>query len=141
MIFPGGGILNLMQAKSFPTVLAVWIVVLAIINGLATAYYWYWSMPWFDMPMHFFGGILAAGCALWWLYSRKGHSFPKFLPLLMICIFAALSVGLLWEIFEGVVSFNSTGHINEMTDTMSDLFFDSLGGVMVARFYIGKRKT
>lgn len=121
-----------MQTRPFPLILVALILAIALVNGLASAYYWYWKMRWFDMPMHFTGGVWIAGVAVWWMYYRLGERVNKLLPTIAVCIVSAFGVGLVWEVFEAIVSLMTVGDINAIPDTLSDLLFDVLGGVTVA---------
>lgn len=118
------------QLRSIPIFLVVLVVAIALMNGVADKYYWYWQMRWFDMPMHFSGGVWLAGAAYWWFLSKKTESVP-FLRVLTICLAASFGVGFLWEIYEAVVSLITVGHINAMSDTLKDLSFDVIGGTTV----------
>lgn len=132
--------MEIMQSRTFPIFLVVLIVAIAVVNGFAESYYWYWRMRWFDMPMHFSGGVWLAGAAVWWRYYRNGKIAVSFLQILMTCLLAALGVGLLWEVFEAWLSFVTVGHINAMPDTLGDLLFDTTGGTVVAVFVWLRRK-
>lgn len=123
-----------MQARRIPIFLVVLIIAIAIANGLADKYYWYWTMRWFDIPMHFAGGMWLAGVAVWWYRPSQSISPVSFSKILAICLCAALGVGLLWELYEAGVSFLTVGHINAMSDTLKDLLFDTIGGTTVAVF-------
>lgn len=123
-----------MQARTFPLILVVLIVVIAIVNGFADYYYWYWRMRWFDMPMHFAGGVWLAGTVAWWRYFRRETAMVSFFHILATCLVAALGIGFLWEVFEAWLSFVTVGHINAMPDTLGDLLFDTIGGTTVAVF-------
>lgn len=121
-----------MQSRSYPLSLFTLIVSIAVVNFLAEIYSWYWRMRWFDAPMHFAGGIWLAATALWLLYERKWEKLPSFYKILTISFIAAVGIGFLWEVFEALLSLKLLGHINAMPDTLSDLFFDTLGGVTAA---------
>lgn len=122
-----------MQSRSFPRVLVVLIVAIAIVNAFAEHYYWYWRLREFDMPMHFAGGIWLAGTALWWrFFSGRFTVSMNTKAIFAWAIMGALGVGLVWEVYEAGVSYVTVGHINDMWDTMSDLIFDTLGGFTVA---------
>lgn len=121
-----------MQSRSFPLSLFTLIVSIAVVNFLAEIYSWYWRMRWFDMPMHFAGGVWLATTGLWLYYERKGKKLPRFSKILAISLAAAVGVGLLWEVFEALLSLKLLGHINAMPDTLSDLLFDTLGGLTAA---------
>lgn len=117
-----------------PPFLVFLIVAIAVVNGFADKYYWYWQIRWFDMPMHFFGGVWLAGMTIW-LYPHLRTKLPdSFSKILLICLAAAFGVGLTWEIYEAMISYLTVGHINAMPDTLSDLLFDILGGTTVAIF-------
>ncbi len=128
-----------MQLRPIPRLLVVLILAIAIVNALALQYSWYWLMRWFDMPMHFAGGVWLAGVALWWrFFSGK---FPEdgprgtvisFAPLLLWGVGTALGIGLAWEGYEALISVISGEDINAMMDTLSDLCFDMFGGLVVA---------
>lgn len=122
----------LSQRIQIPAILVVFLVMIAVVNGFAGVYHWYWTMRWFDMPMHFAGGMWLAGFGAWWQYRRHGIIPRRFLPILGMCLVYALSIGLLWEVYEAIVSFLTVGHMNAISDTLSDLFFDILGGTTVA---------
>ena len=121
-----------MKTRSFPVILVVLIVAISIVNGLAESYYWYWRMRWFDMPMHFAGGVLLAGVAVWWRFYRNETVRASFLEIFGVCFLSALGVGVLWEVFEAFLSFYTVGHINAIPDTLGDLLFDTIGGTAVS---------
>jgi len=131
-----------MQSRPFPPVLVALVLAIAIVNMVAEAYHWYWLMRWFDMPMHFAGGMWVAGVVLWWRF------FSGKFPIVQVqkeaifawAILGALGIGVLWEAYEAVVSYLTVGHMNDMWDTMSDLCFDILGGLVVASVVWIKQK-
>ncbi len=122
-----------MQLRSFPRTLVVLILSIAVVNAFAHYHFWYWSMRWFDMPMHFAGGMWLAGVAIWWhFFSGKFPDARDRLPyLLMWGVGSAFIVGLVWEAYEAVVALATKGYINAMSDTLSDLFLDVIGGLAV----------
>lgn len=121
-----------MRSKSYPIALLALIVFIGAVNLFAEIYYWYWRMRWFDMPMHFLGGVWLAATALWWYYGWLEAKNQHFYRVLAICIIASLGIGFLWEVFEAGLALQTVGHINAMPDTLSDLMFDTLGGVTTA---------
>ena len=84
--------------------------------------------------MHFAGGVWLAGAGLWWrFYSGKFSDKP--LDVRHITLWGAgiaCGVGLGWELYEATVSYIAVGHINPLPDTIGDLFFDALGGIIVS---------
>ena len=129
------GNITLMKARLFPKMLVVLIVVIAVVNAFANHYYWYWQMRWFDMPMHFSGGAWISGTVIWWRFFSG--NFPVVIPrsfsyIAMWGIGIAFLVGFGWELYEMIVSQITVGHVNAISDTLSDLIFDILGGLVVS---------
>ena len=111
------------------TVLALVFFIL-ILNYAAMKFHWYYSLPWFDMLMHFLGGLWL-GLAFVWLYPA-GTSYLKIIA-------GVLLVGIFWEIFELIVNNYFPNEPLDWGDTLSDLSFDMLGGG-VAVFYLINQK-
>jgi hypothetical protein len=106
----------------------VWIFVIlsstfASVHNFAIAASLYWYYSWFDIVMHFWGGILVAlGVAV--------LSTLKLIPLkptLLVTLVVLLAVMVLWEVFERAVGlFNSATYF---FDTGKDLLVGLSGGV------------
>lgn len=132
-----------MKNSSFPSYLLVLILFIAIVNGLANEFSWYWRVAWLDIPMHLLGGFWVASVALWFI-SRYGKTgFRKVSKTTyLLSLFAVLTIGVLWEIFEfkvdTLVNFSEK---NSAMDTASDLFFDILGGVIAIAYFGLKNKN
>lgn len=119
--------------QSFPLALAGLLLVIAVAHTFANEYSWYWTVRWFDMPMHFAGGAWVSGVVLWYRFFSQGMVAPhvSFKSLVLWGVLGALVVGLGWEIYESTVSFFIEGRINDILDTVSDLLFDALGAFAV----------
>lgn len=89
------------------------------LNVLANIFYWYYILPWFDLLMHFMGGVFIAGLAIY-LIKRP----QDFLVTLLIVI----AVGLGWEIFEILVDKFFDKNMQSLTDSLTDLLADVVGG-------------
>lgn len=110
-----------------------------IAHLFAQKFYWYYSIWYFDMPMHLLGGFLS-GLFLIWVLSYKNISQPSSLKFILKIILGVLFIGILWEMFEFLVNnyvVKNLFLINNL-DSLSDLFFDLSGGAM-AIFYFLKR--
>lgn len=96
-------------------------------NFLALKFYWYVAIPWFDHLTHFLGGLFLA--FLFSMVLRRVSWSPRRYFFLSILFVAA--IGGLWELYELSVQ-ELVGSIPFVTlsDSMSDLFFDVLGGVV-----------
>jgi len=128
-----------MQKKILNQILFL-IVVIFFLNLLAMKFYWYWSIPWFDMLMHFLGGLFISLVLLWLNYFRGLlGSFSK-KKAILIAILGTLVIGLLWEIFEFSLDTFITEKSWDMADTLSDLFFDLLGAGIGTIYYYARLK-
>ncbi len=126
-----------MERKKFPKFLFSLIFFIAIVNTLAVTFSWYWRIPWFDMPMHFLGGLFVGSVALWF-YSQSVER--RYLRALLVSIGAVLMVGGLWEVFEfSVDTIVSVSEQNGIIDTLSDIIFDIIGGTMAVVYFIFKK--
>jgi uncharacterized membrane protein YjdF len=111
------------------------IFVIFVLHFLATNFYWYYSMWYFDMFMHFLGGLWL-GFVFLWFFGKNNLN----LSLIFKIIFGILIVGIGWEIFEfyfvNYVAENSFDRL----DTLSDIFFDLFGGLsaVIYSFFIYK---
>jgi len=111
-------------------------LLVGVLDFLANEYYFYWTVSWYDMMMHFLAGVLVAfAIALFWHYLFKGEYNKK-------SIFTALAmslfVGLVWEWYELYFELTSAqdGWLY-YRDTISDLFLD-LFGTVCGLVYIDK---
>jgi len=130
------------------------LIFILLVHTLATVKFWYWTIWWFDIPMHFLGGVWVA-LAFITLNSKlriKNSEFAVKLPNYLITILITLSfvalIGVLWEFAEFLFDFfiSLEGHAKivqqDVADTLGELFFDLLGGLTAAiAFIIGRRKA
>jgi hypothetical protein len=103
--------------------------VIAIVNS------WYWVYTWLDIPMHFLGGFWLAVVFFYFVNPRLQIINYKLLITLISALGFVALVGVFWEFFEFLcdVFIFSKGYLEVAqqgtADTMSDLFFDLLGGL------------
>lgn len=113
------------------------ILLIFVINFVANKFYWYSSIWYFDMIMHFLGGLFL-GLGLVWFLSYKNLFLELSWKLIFKIFFGVLLIGISWEIFEflfnNIIAQNSFNTL----DTISDIFFDLAGGVF-AIIYFFKR--
>ncbi|OGD68506.1 hypothetical protein A2811_02795 [Candidatus Campbellbacteria bacterium RIFCSPHIGHO2_01_FULL_34_10] len=124
------------------------ILFIASLNELAVNYYFYWRIWWFDIMMHFLGGLWVGLSALWFYYSsgfsKKGGKsiFTKEgtvnkRKMFFISLFSGILIGLGWEIFEFIIEVDFSN--NYIDDTLLDLLMDMIGAIMafvvVSKFY------
>jgi hypothetical protein len=94
-------------------------------------FYWYSSIWYFDMPMHFLGGVWL-GLASIYLFSLKDDSLRSIFKI----FFIVLLVGIGWEVFEIFVNKFTIQDPFNFLDTVSDIFFDLSGGCFAILYFI-----
>lgn len=109
------------------------IVLLEILNQAATFFHWYTLIWWFDMPMHFLGGIsvLYLGALVW----RRALRYVSPARFLYESIITGFLLGVLWEAFELFLFLHYGSPYFGLLDSFSDLCFD-LAGILFAAFMV-----
>ena len=110
---------------------------------VALAYFLYWEFWWFDIVMHFLGGLFV-GLLATYLYYHSRFIEPKhfsFIFILLLSLGASALIGVLWELFEFAsdqfaISIGRRIELQqEFQDTLGDLFFDLIGAFVGALMY------
>ena len=110
-----------------------------ITNTLAMYFFWYSSLWWFDMPMHYLGGLFLGFFVLGLvLYTPLGKREKKTTSYdyILFLLAGVIAIGLLWEMFEYVVDLNTTQIGFNLSDTLSDIMFDTAGGLTFILYYL-----
>lgn len=131
-------LLTLFTRFSFhPPFILSYFVFLFCSQYLGSIMNWY-GLGWWDSFVHFISGSLLAFTAI--LFSKHLTLSPWFIFLYSLS-FAALG-GVLWEIYEFSFDqlFSMTLQGRGITDTMTDLIADTLGGLMIAIWAVYKSK-
>ena len=134
------------MAFSSKTIFGLLIFIL-FIHALATVNFWYWRFPWFDIPMHFFGGFWVAMAFLYFdpkIEILKINGLKFLTDAAAVLAFVAL-IGIFWEFFEFISDFLIESKRSGLfqagaADTLGDLFFDLVGGASLFVFYKLARK-
>lgn len=128
-----------MNKKKLFSRIALLIVFISITNFLAMKFYWYSSIWYFDMFMHFMGGFwLGLGFLALFFYKKPFRVSDFNFSFIFKIILGVLLIGIFWEIFEILVDKTISHNGFNTLDTFSDLFFDLAGGLF-AIFYFLKR--
>ncbi len=110
---------------------AILVFFIFLLNSLASMFYWYSSIWWFDMPMHFLGGLWLGLIFIWFFKQTEIN-----IKLIFKIILGVFLIGFLWEIFEIIVNNLTLKDTFNTLDTISDLCFDIAGGAFaIWRFY------
>lgn len=122
-----------MERKRIIKYLAVFFCLLWVVNVASNKFFWYQAIWWFDMPMHFAGGLAVSLLVSYVFYSfiSKGlFSYRKIIFLILATVF----IGVMWEVFEYVFNNVIGGVPWDFVDTMSDIFWDTIGSIAGAFF-------
>ena len=118
--------------------------IVLLLHIVATLAGWYVSFWWFDIPLHFLGGMAITLSAYYLLeYFESINKFQvTFSPLylLLLLAFAALAA-LCWELME--YAFDTLADTNlqpGMTDTIKDLTVGLIGGSLTALLAVYPKK-
>ena len=120
--------------------LAMLICVIAAMHLAATIFFLYWTLWWYDIILHFLGGVFV-GLLVLWLQFLSGYfgtpALPSSRKVFSVMLVAVLAVGVGWEVFERLL-----GHTWSVEgywlDTSVDVVLDLLGSV-VAFFHFKSR--
>jgi len=126
------------QNKIFYTMFGV-LSVTGILNIIGTKLYLYWTVIWFDMIMHFLGGLFVA-LFFFSVFSFLKSKLPYMEKLVLGLIFSIL-VGLVWEYYELIIEVTDLREIGYWPDTGMDIVMDTLGalvGVLYAQRFEAK---
>ncbi len=124
---------NIDRKKLLKT-LAYLIFIIFILHFLANKFYWYYSIWYFDMIMHFLGGFWL-GLGVFYVFPPKENSINFIFKILLL----VLLVGVGWEVYEVLVNDVIARNPFNFLDTLSDIFFDLSGG-LCAILYLWKRR-
>ncbi len=117
-----------MTRKNIFSLVAVIVLSIFLLNSIANIFYWYSSLWYFDLIMHFLGGVWLGVFFIWYFYDdllQKGFNKKNFFKI-FLCV---LLVGILWEIFEIVFNNIIAGLTFDFFDTYTDIIADLLGGI------------
>ena len=103
----------------------------AVLHKIALSFSLYWTVLWFDIPMHFMGGALMALITLFIIYDSKFFNFSVKKPIVVFVVALGITIiiGLSWELWELYMGF--TNIYEDQVDTAADLINDILGASAV----------
>jgi len=99
--------------------------ILAVVHAIAMKLYLYWNLWWFDLPMHFLGGIVVA-LLVFTLKDLRLVSRQLLKPFKVIII--VFLVAVTWELYE--LWAGTLMESNYIFDTALDLIMGLLGGIV-----------
>lgn len=112
-------------------------IVIAALHFLAFEFYFYWTFWWFDILMHFLGGLWISLMALWVLflsgYITQFHL--SYRSAFFVAIFSVIVIGIGWELFEIWSGISLEDKTNYLFDTTVD-FIMNLFGALSGYLYV-----
>ncbi|MEI7709366.1 MAG: hypothetical protein WCI76_01480 [bacterium] len=119
-----------MDRKKLTKVLAYLISIIFFIQLVATKLAWYSLIWWFDMPVHFLGGLWL-GLLFIYIFGGAGNRYKyifRIISLVFLC-------GIGWEFFEFYFVNHLADNPFNLLDTISDLCFDLAGGCFAILYF------
>lgn len=107
---------------------AILLFIIALMHFVGVKFYLDWFYWWYDMVLHFLGGVVVGMFSLVFIKKTVDLSTWTNNKIITRAIFSTLVIGLLWEVFElsvGTASFSDG--MAYVTDTSSDLILDIVG--------------
>jgi hypothetical protein len=129
-----------MRKNAMLQALFVLIWAIALLHVAAEYYYLYWMYRWFDIPMHFLGGLWV-GLAMLWVCFRSGYVPPeraaRYRPF-VVAVVGGMLIGLVWELYEYVVWVVSGKGLplDYVPDSLLDLVMDFLGTLVAHASFV-----
>lgn len=105
------------------------IALIAILHILAIELYFYWALWWFDVLIHFLGGLWIGLSVLWFVFlSGYVTRFQlQYTNALILTLLSIIVVAVGWEVFEFFVE--NPLEENYVFDTITDLIMGTLGAL------------
>src|SRR3989338_6536218 len=113
------------------------LTLLAVAHYFALEYFWYWTYPLIDIPVHFFGGLGMALLVTWFFVRFGILQNTTSRKRLLFILGGVLAIGILWEFFE--VFIGVAKQPGYFFDTAHDLINDLCGAVL--GYLLAKRLT
>lgn len=115
-------------------------LLLWLMNKAAYAYSLFWIWWWYDIPMHFLGGMVIGSFSLWF-FGRLQENSPYFsrISLNLLVALSVLVIGSAWEIYEYTYQLTFNGMISYPVDTIKDFILDFAGAAAVLYWYIRQK--
>lgn len=110
------------------------VLLLAVLHWVAGAFYFYWTVSWFDTMMHFLGGFSLGLLAIWFIYDSGVYKKerPSVKKALFASLVVILLVGIGWEVFEYLNGLTQATEDSYPADVRNDLIADLVGAGLAA---------
>ena len=123
--------------------IAVLVCIIAALQFTAISFHLYWTFWWYDIILHFLGGIFVGLLILWFRFFSGYfgvHQHTSEVSTFFFIVIATLIVGVGWEAFERALgqTWSVEGYY---VDTILDVIFDLIGSVVAFYFFRSRYMT
>ena len=122
-------------------ILALLVCVIALMQSAAIVFSLYWTLWWYDILLHFLGGIFIGLLVLWVRFLSGYFPASSFLwspgRLFLFTLFWTFIIGVGWEVFEWLAG-NTWSIEGYWLDTTLDVVLDLIGGIAGFLYFIHK---
>ncbi len=105
-----------------------------LLNTLGVWLSLYSIIWWYDMPMHFFGGIFVGLLVIVFFLRSRNFITANIAKSTFMVVGTVVLIGVAWELYEYVFNVSSA------VDSLSDLFFDMAGAIQAVLIYLRQKK-
>lgn len=107
------------------------LITIAVLHHMALFKFYYWNYGWFDVLMHFLGGLWVALFFLWFV---GWFNLPIKISVKTLVVFLVVIAFLweAWELFYGLTNSAKEGYV---VDTSVDILMGLLGTLSVSLLY------
>jgi hypothetical protein len=135
---------SLQNTKNRLKIWLLWLIFfILIINTLALLFYWYSTIWWFDIFMHFMGGVFVSFLTLFlFSYTKLGDRERKetYYDYFLIAFSGVIAIGILWEMYEifadMLFSHNQINSLDIFADLLNDVSGAIFAYIIFARVYL-----
>ncbi len=127
------------------------LALVLVLNFFAFQFFWYWKFWWFDLVMHFLGGLTVGYLVIFitQIYHREYflNQFKSRADILALVLISAFIVGGAWELFEFSVDqhqalpllIKSIATLQMgLKDSLLDILLDLIGASVSAFIFVAK---
>jgi hypothetical protein len=110
------------------------LLLITTLHWFGFLYDYYSDIWWYDIILHFLGGLWVFLFTLWFLFTQYIKKLLDYVSIRDL-VFFVLIVGISWEIFELIMGFESISNKGYISDTLLDLIMDIIGATIGSLFY------
>ncbi len=114
---------------------AILLVCIVALHIVALQFFLYWMYSWFDIMMHFLGGLFVSLMTLWFFFeSGYVNIYRSIQNVVIIAGGSIVFIGIGWEILEVLAGIPIEE--NFISDTVTDLIMDVIGASIAIFIFI-----